>query len=203
VTAWVAPSSPHGLLLLDDTGVPKPWRSSVGVARQSSGPLGQGANGQVVVRAHDVADEPASSAPVHWPLPARLYLPEPWAATQVRRAKVRVPMAGTVQPKPELALALGAQARTWGVPFATVGADAGDGDHPTCLQGLEDRHVGYVVGVRSTFGVRLPEEGQAAALLLPPCPRRRGQPPRPALCGSGRARGPPEGPLADDHLARA
>jgi len=182
VTALVAQSPPHGLLLLDDTGRPKQGRSSVGVARQYSGPLGKVANCQVVVSAHYVADEPTSSAPVHWPITAHLYLPETWAADQARRAKGRVPTEITFQTKPALALALVAQARTWGIPFATVVADAGYGDHPPFLQGLDDRHVVYVVGVSSTFGVRLPEEVQAAALLLSPRPRRRGQPqkPRPA-----------------------
>jgi SRSO17 transposase len=182
VTALVAQSPPHGLLLLDDTGLPKQGRSSVGVARQYSGTLGKVANCQVVVSAHYVADEPTSSAPVHWPITAHLYLPETWAADQTRRAKVRVPTEIAFQTKPELALALVDQARTWGVPFATVVADAGYGDNPTFLKGLDDRHIVYVVGVSSTFGVRLPEEVQAAALLLSPRPRSRGQPqkPRPA-----------------------
>ena len=182
VTALVAQSPPHGLLLLDDTGLPKQGRSSVGVARQYSGTLGKVANCQVVVSAHYVADEPTSSAPVHWPLTARLYLPEAWAADSARCAKVRVPTDVPFQTKPELALALVDQARTWGVPFACVVADAGYGDNPTFLQGLDDRQVAYVVGVSSTFGVRLPDEVQAAALLPPPRPRGRGQPqkPRPA-----------------------
>src|SRR5215470_17585687 len=182
VTALVAQSPPHGLLLLDDTGLPKQGRSSVGVARQYSGTLGKVANCQVVVSAHYVADEPTSSAPVHWPLTARLYLPEVWAADSARRAKVRVPTEVTFQTKPELALALVDQARTWGVPFATVVTDAGYGDNPTFLQGLDARQVAYVVGVSSTFGVRLPDEVLAAALLPPPRPRGRGQPqkPRPA-----------------------
>jgi SRSO17 transposase len=182
VTALVAQSPPHGLRLLAATGLPKQGRSSVGVARQYSGTLGKVANCQVVVSAHYVADEPTSRAPVHWPIPAHLYLPETWAADQARRATVRVPTEITFQTKPELALALGEQARTWGLPFATVVADAGYGDNPTFLKGLDDRHVVYVVGVSSTFGVRLPEEVQAAALLLSPRPRRRGQPkkPRPA-----------------------
>src|SRR5262252_2382669 len=76
---------PHGLLLLDDTGLPKQGRSSVGVARQYSGTLGKVANCQVVVSAHYVADEPTSSTPLHWPLTARLSLPEAWASDSARR----------------------------------------------------------------------------------------------------------------------
>src|SRR5919198_4970590 len=125
VTALVAQSPPHGLLLLDDTGLPKQGRSSVGVARQYAGTLGKVAHCQVVVSAHDVADEPTSRAPVPWPLTARLSLPEAWAAESVRRAKVRVPTDVTFQTQPALALALVDQARTWGVPFATVVTDAG------------------------------------------------------------------------------
>jgi SRSO17 transposase len=182
VAALEVQSPPHGLLVLDDTGLPKQGRSSVGVARQYSGTLGKVANCQVVVSAHYVADEPASSAPVHWPLAAHLYLPEAWAADNVRRAPVRVPTDITFQTKPELALALLDQARAWRVPFATVVTDAGYGDNPAFLQGLDDRQVAYVVGVSSTFGVRLPVEVQAAALLPPPSRRGRGQPkkPRPA-----------------------
>jgi len=84
--------------------------------------------------------------------------------------------------KPDLALALVEQARTWAVPFACVVTDAGYGDNPTFLQGLEARQLAYIVGVSSSFGVRLPDEVHAAALVPPPRPRGRGQPkkPRPA-----------------------
>src|SRR5262249_50175601 len=182
VTALVAQSPPQGILGLDDTGLPKQGRSSIGVARQYSGTLGKVANGQVVVTTHYGADEPTSRAPVHWPLTAQLYLPEAWATDPVRRAKVHVPPAVPFQTKPELALALVDQARAWGVPFAWVVADAGYGDHPIFRQGLADRHVAYVVGISSTFGVRLPAEVHAAALVLPSRPQGRGQPkkPRPA-----------------------
>jgi len=182
VRTLVAQSSPQGLLVLDDTGLPKQGRSSVGVARQYSGTLGKVANCQVVVSAHYVADEPTHSAPVHWPLTAQLYLPEVWATDPARRAKVHVPTEVSFQTKPEVALALIDQAQVWGVPFAWVVADAGYGDNPAFLQGLEARQIAYVVGVSSTFGVRLPDEVHTAALVRPSCPRGRGQPkkPRPA-----------------------
>jgi SRSO17 transposase len=182
VQTLVAQSPPQGLLVLDDTGLPKQGRSSVGVARQYSGTLGKVANCQVVVSAHYVADEPTSPAPVHWPVTARLYLPEAWATDPARRATVHVPTEVSLQTKPALALALVEQARAWGVPFAWGVADAGYGDNPTFLQGLEARQVAYVVGVSSTFGVRLVDEVRAATLVPPSRPRGRGQPkkPRPA-----------------------
>jgi SRSO17 transposase len=182
VTALVAQSPPQGILVLDDTGLPKQGRRSVGVARQYSGTLGKVANCQVVVSAHYVADEPTSRAPVHWPLSARLYLPEAWATDPARRATVHVPTEVLFRTKPELALALVDQAQAWGVPFGYVVTDAGYGDNPLFLQGLDGRHVAYMVGISSTFGVRLPAAVHAAALVRPSHPRGRGQPkkPRPA-----------------------
>jgi SRSO17 transposase len=60
--------------------------------------------------------------------------------------------------------------------LAPVVAAAGDGDHPTCLQGLDARHIADVVGGRSTGGVRLPDAVHAAARQSPPPPRGRGRP---------------------------
>jgi SRSO17 transposase len=177
-----AVSPPGGVLALDDTGLPKQGRASVGVARQYSGTLGKVANCQVVVTAEYVEDAPETSTPLHWPVSARLFLPEGWAADPARRRRAHVPPDVAFQPKPELGLALVDRARAWGVPFAFVVAAAGYGQAPAFLAGLEARGLPYACGVKRTFGVRLPDEGAGAAAAPPPASRGRGRPllPRPA-----------------------
>src|SRR5690348_4008342 len=154
---WLSARSPQtGVLVLDETGLPKQGTASPGVERQYSGTLGKIGNCQVVVSAEYVADAPAATQPWHWPVNAQLYLPEGWASDPARRARAHIPAEETGATKLDRALALVEQARAWGVPFQVVVADAGYGDHPPFLQGLEDRQLPYVCGVESTFGVRLP-----------------------------------------------
>ncbi len=175
-------SPPQGILVLDDTGVPKQGKASVGVHHQYSGTLGKQGTCQIVVSAQYVVDDSTTTQPVHWPVSARLYLPEVWTDDRARCRQVRVPESIPFASKPELALLLLDRALAWGVPFATVVADAGYGI-PSFLRALDERGVPYVCGVASDFGVRLPAEmQQAIAAHATPVPRRRGQPrkPRPA-----------------------
>jgi SRSO17 transposase len=167
-----------GILVLDDTSFPKKGKSSVGVARQYCGALGKRANCQVVVSAHYVADEPESSRPLHWPVSARLYLPERWAQESELRERAHVPEAVQFKSKPQIALSLVDLSREWEVPFEVVVADSGYGANPNFLKGLEERKVAYLCGVESTFGVRLPEEVRAAKEAGAPPYRGRGQPPK-------------------------
>ena len=170
-----------GILILDDTGLPKKGSASVGVFPQYSGTLGKIGNCQVVVSAEFLADDPESLTPFHWPVSAQLFLPEAWMQNAERRKQAQVPEGISHQTKPKIALGLLDRARQWGVPIGMVVVDAGYGDNPNFLQGLDERQLPYICAVESTFGCRLPDEVQAAA-LQPTAYQGRGQPrkPRPA-----------------------
>jgi len=182
VRRLVAHSPAAGILVLDDTSFPKQGKQSVGVQRQYCGALGKRANCQVVVSAQYVADEPTSGTPLHWPIVAQLYLPKSWATDPEQRKRAHVPEELTFQTKPEIALSLLDRATDWEVPFRFVVADAGYGDNPTFLDGLEEREIQYVCAVERSFGVRLPDEVRTAALATPEKPKGKGRPklPRPA-----------------------
>lgn len=168
-----------GILLIDDTSFPKKGTRSVGVVPQYCGELGKVANCQVVVSAHYVADEPESRVPLHWPVSGRVYLPEEeWAHDLERRKRAHVPEEVGFQTKPQVALSLIDRALEWEVPFEFVVADAGYGDNPNFLEGLEKRKVAYVCAIEGTFGVRLPEEVRAAKEAGPPPYKGMGQPPK-------------------------
>lgn len=185
-----------GILILDDTGFRKKGKSSVGVASQYSGTLGQVGNCQVVVSAEYAAEEAASSTPFHWPLSAQLYLPEKWVNDQQRRERAHVPRDLGFRTKPEIALELVDRAREWQVPFSFVVADYGYGAKPGFLEGMQERGVLYVCGASKDFGLRLPEEVEAAeASPLPKKPgrgRRPGCSPAPLHLSEELARAVPE-----------
>jgi SRSO17 transposase len=79
-----------------------------------------------VVSAQYLADDPASSTPLHWPVSAQLFLPESWVADDERRKRMHVPAELGEQSKPAIALSLLDRARAWGMPIQAVVVDAGD-----------------------------------------------------------------------------
>ncbi len=169
-------SSANGVLVLDDTGWPTQGNASVGVQHQYAGTLGKQGNCQIVVSAEYVVDEPSTSQPLHWPLSARLSLPEIWAEDRERCRGAHVPEAVTFASKPELALHLVDRAQAWGVPDAPIVTDAGYGI-PSFLRALDERHLPYVCAVASDFGVRLRSRmEQAAVPPAEPDQKKRGQP---------------------------
>lgn len=114
-----------GILVLDDTGLPKHGQASVGVQHHYAGTLGKQGTCQIVVSAEYVVADSTTSQPWHWPISARLYLPEVWAEDRARCRRVHVPELVPFAAKPELALRLRDRASDWQVPFATVVTAAG------------------------------------------------------------------------------
>ncbi|MBI3302540.1 MAG: IS701 family transposase [Deltaproteobacteria bacterium] len=140
----------EGVLIFDDTGMPKQGSASVGVERQYSGTLGKVANGQVVVSCQ------YAEARFSWPVNARLYLPESWTQEAARCARAQVPEERRpFAPKPEIALTLLDEADRWGVPYRTITADTAYGGNLPFLAGLEQRHKLYVVAVPCDCGGQL------------------------------------------------
>lgn len=194
---WLVARSPKGgALALDDTGLPKQGKHSVGVARQYSGTLGKVGNCQVVVTTEYVPELFIGGSPAHWPVGARLYLPQRWAEDLERRKRAHVPPEVEFVTKIALALELIDQAQEWGVPFGWVAADAGYGSNPGFLEGLEERKLLYLVGVEKSFGVRLPDEVAAVTAAGPPPYRGKGRPrkarPAPLLTAEAIAASLPE-----------
>ena len=171
--------------IVDDTGLPKKGKLSVGVARQYCGQLGKRDNCQVAVTL-SVAHEAASL-----PIAYRLYLPEAWAADPARRAMAGVPEEVGFRTKPTIALEQVRQALADGVPPGVVVTDAGYGNDTDFRDGITARGLPYVAGIQGTTTLWPPGTGP-----LPAHPRNgRGRPPK-------RLRRDPEHqPLAAEALA--
>ena len=119
-------------LLIDESGVTKKGRHSVGVARQWNGRLGKVDNCQVGV--FGVLNRGDRSAAID----ARLSLPNSWTDDPRRCRAAGVPKAEqTFRSKADLALQIVRHQRANGVRFAWVGADGGDGKEPAFLRALD------------------------------------------------------------------
>ena len=123
----------------DETGFPKKGTKSVGVKRQYSGTLGRTDNCQVAVFAN------YCSSHGHTFMDRRLFLPQEWADDPERRDEAGVPEAVVFRTKPQLGLAMIADAVSAGVPFRWVGGDSVYGDSPTYVQGVRELGKWYVV----------------------------------------------------------
>lgn len=167
-------SAGEGVVVVDDTGLPKKGRWPVGVARQYSGTLGRVDNCQVLVTTHYV------DRVFDWPIAGRVYLPESWAEDRHRRQRAHVPKEVPFRTKGEIALELIDAGLEAGVPTRAVVTDAGYGDQPSFLDGLESRELPYLVGVASSVRFRLAEEVDRDPGTEEPVPYQgRGRPQRP------------------------
>lgn len=158
IQAWV----------IDDTGIPKKGKHSVGVARQYCGVLGKQDNCQVAVSL-SVANE-VLSVPVSY----RLYLPEIWAQDEDKRRSARIPGEVRFQKKWEIALDEIDRLLADGVAKAPIVMDAGYGTVTELRDQLAKRDLVYVAGIQCEVTVW--PEGQEP---LPPKPYSgTGRPPK-------------------------
>ena len=134
----------EGVLIIDDTGIPKSGRHSVGVARQYSGTLGKVGSCQVVV------STVLRSKDSTWPLAMDLYLPQEWAEDEDRRDGAAIPANVEFRKKWQIALEQIDRAQAAGFEVHCVAADAGYGDCGEFRDGLTERGLCYAVGVKST-----------------------------------------------------
>lgn len=151
----------RGVLVLDDTGLPKQGPHSVGVARQYSGTLGKIANCQITVTAALWTGARA------WLLGAELYLPQTWMTPEARLAG-RIPPTVRFQEKWRVALTLVRRVRAAGVQLALVVADAGYGDVHAFRTALDRLRLAYAVGISSTVTIF---PGTPRVVPAPPQPR--------------------------------
>jgi SRSO17 transposase len=152
----------------DETGFPKKGTKSVGVKRQYSGTLGRTHNCQVAVFAN------YASAKGHTFMDRRLFLPEDWAADRDRRNEAGVPPGVIFRTKPELALAMLAEALADAVPLRWVGGNSVYGDSSTFVQGVRQLGKWYVLDSSADARVWLEEPR-----VIPPEQRprpKRGRP---------------------------
>ena len=129
-------------LIIDDTALPKKGECSVGVAPQYASALGKNANCQTLVSLTLASGE----VPVTVGL--RLFLPESWTSDPARLARAGVPDGHRgYRTKPEIALAEIDRARTAGLRFGCVLADAGYGLSAPFRQALSERGLTWAVGI--------------------------------------------------------
>lgn len=133
--------------IIDDTGMRKYGRHSVGVARQYCGQLGKTENCQVAVSLSLATLE--GSLPLAW----RLYLPREWTDDAKRCKAAGVPKTVRFATKGALAWEQIEAALAAGIPKGIVLADAGYGDEAAFRDRLQERGLTYAVGIRQTAKV--------------------------------------------------
>ncbi|MCP4966728.1 MAG: IS701 family transposase [bacterium] len=133
--------------IVDDTGLPKKGKHSVGVARQYCGQLGKQDNCQVAVSL-SVANDVASL-----PIAYRLYLPKTWAHDAERRGKAGVPADVVFKTKPEIALEQITAAHDAGVARGVVLADAAYGNDTKFRTAVSALGLEYMMGVLGSISL--------------------------------------------------
>jgi SRSO17 transposase len=172
--------SKNGAFIVDDVGIIKQGKHSVGVYRQYSGALGKVGNCQVAVNlVYSVPGGRVNANQKTWPLGTRLYVPKAWAEDEEfenLRDEVHLPKDFRFRTKPEIAMMMIDAARDANIPHRVTLADAGYGDDGEFRRGLRERGEPYILGVTPSSLRVIP----ADAPVTTPKPTRKGGRPRTA-----------------------
>ena len=130
-----------GVLVLDDTALPKKGDASVGVARQYCGALGKVTNCQAIVTWHYCGPR------VHFPLLGEVYLPQSWITDPAKLDRTGVPEDKRVfREKWRLALELLDRVREE-CTYEAIVVDAGYGEIRPFLRALDQRDQCFVAQI--------------------------------------------------------
>jgi len=138
-----------GSLHLDESGMSKSGKCSVGVKRQYNGNLGKVDSCQVGVFLGYVNESYRTL------IDARLYLPEDWCEDPERREKCVVPSDVVFKTKAELGLEMLLHAIENNVPFGWVGMDAFYGQQPRLRDRINREGIIYVADIPANTRVWL------------------------------------------------
>ena len=142
VVPAITQHGPIEVWIIDDTGLPKKGRHSVGVKAQYCGQLGKEANCQVAVSL-SIANHFASL-----PIGYRLYLPKEWAEDRARRDRTGVPEEIRFKTKQQIALELIQRAHGSGVPLGVLLMDLDYGRDSRLRASVSALGLSYVAGIQ-------------------------------------------------------
>src|SRR5205085_4062852 len=146
----------HGAIeawIVDDTGLPKKGRHSVGVKPQYCGQLGKEANCQVAVSL-SIANDFASL-----PVGYRLYLPKEWADDRGRRERAGVPEGIRFKTKQQIALELIQRAHKAGLSLGVLLMDLDYGRDSRLRRSVSALGLSYVAGIQPNVLMWTPGTG--------------------------------------------
>jgi SRSO17 transposase len=162
----------RGVLAIDDTGLPKQGKASVGVQRQYCSAVGKVANCQVAVSTALIGEGMA------WPTSLELYLPKDWTTDAIRREAAQIPKTMVFREKWQMAVAHVRAVMHAGIEIEAVVADTAYGQIVKFRSALERLGLAYVLAVPYFISARLtpdarPESVTAIANALAPSLWRR------------------------------
>ncbi len=137
-------------LYIDETGIPKKGKMSVGVARQWCGQSGKIDNCQVAVF--------ATLGQGHYStmIDCRLYLPEAWTKDEARCRKAKIPPdCRKFKTKHDLAYEMITNARGNGLRYQWVGCDSFYGNNPEFVRKLADDNEVFMADIHSDHHIYL------------------------------------------------